>query len=539
MSTAVRSPCDEQAIRAGTCGGAQARAAGRWALVAAILGSSMAFIDGTVANVALPVIQRDFSASATDLQWVVESYMLFLSAFLLVGGALGDRLGRRLVFGVGIALFTVASAGCALAQDARQLIVARSLQGIGGALLVPGSLALISVSFAEAERGKAIGTWSAASAITTSLGPLLGGWLMGLSWRWAFLINVPLGAIVLAILFLRVPESRDDSDAPLDLPGTVLVTAGLGGVVYGLLEWGREGALHLASGTALVAGIVALSAFLLVESRSRNPVVPLRLFKNPSFTGANLLTLFLYGALASVFYYLPFRLIQVHGYTPLEAGAASLPFGLAISFLSRWSGGMVDKVGGRTLLVVGSLVAAAGFALFARGDATDTRYWSDVFPAVFLMGVGFAILIAPLSTIVMNSVDAKNAGVASGINNFVSRAAGLLAVALAGLLVARTFEDRLAERMDAHAMRPEVRTEVWEQRDKLAGIEVPASAAPPEGEHVRSAVNESFLEGYRAQAWASGLAGLLAALCAFALVRDRSRARRESTPATSSSSPEI
>jgi EmrB/QacA subfamily drug resistance transporter len=523
MSMAFRAPCDEQVIRAGDCAGAQARAAGNWALVAAILGSSMAFIDGTVANVALPAIQRDFSASATDLQWIVESYMLFLSAFLLVGGALGDRLGRRLVFGAGIALFTVASAGCALAQDARQLILARSVQGIGGALLVPGSLALISASFAENERGKAIGTWSAASAITMSLGPLLGGWLMALSWRWAFLINIPLGVIVLVILALRVPESRDDSNQPIDLPGTILVTAGLGGVVYGLLEWGREGAFHLASGTALAAGIAALAAFLVVEARSPHPVVPLRLFRNPSFAGANLLTLFLYGALASVFYYLPFRLIQVHGYTALQAGAASLPFALVISLLSRWAGGMVAKVGGRLPLVAGSLVAAIGFALFTRGGADRVNYLTDVFPAVFVMGLGFAILIAPLSTIVMNSVDARHAGVASGINNFVSRVAGLLAVALVGLLVMRTFDDGLQKRLDAFGPRPEVRAAVEAQRDKLAGIETPEAATPDERQALRGAVNESFLEGFRAQAWASAIAGVLAALCAAALVRDTRR----------------
>jgi EmrB/QacA subfamily drug resistance transporter len=513
MSVAVRTPCDEQVIRAGECGDAKARAAGRWALVAAILGSSMAFIDGTIANVALPAIQRDFGASATDLQWIVESYLLFLSAFLLVGGALGDRYGRRLVFGAGVALFTLASVGCALAQDALQLIVARSVQGVGGALLVPGSLALISVSFAESERGKAIGTWSAASAITMTLGPLVGGALMALSWRWAFLINVPLGAVVLAILALKVPESRDDTEAPLDLPGIVLVTLGLAGVTYGLLERG-----HAAAMPALVAGLVALAAFVVVEARSKAPVVPLALFRNASFTGANLLTFFLYGALGVAFYWLPFRLIQVHGWTALAAGAASLPFAVLISLLSRSMGGLVDRFGGRLPLVVGPLVAALGFALLARGG-TDTNYWSDVFPAVFVLGLGFAITIAPLSTIVMGAVDARHAGVASGINNFVSRVAGLLAVALVGVLVQSAFDDGLARRLDAAAVPPAERAEVMAQREKLAGIEAPPGA-------IRAAVDEAFLDGFRAQAWAAAAAAALAALAAALLVRDTKRPAR-------------
>lgn len=521
MTTAVRTPCDEQAIRAGAPGSPAGRTAPRWALAAAIIGSSMAFIDGTVVNVALPSIQREFAASATDLQWMVEAYLLFLSAFLLVGGALGDRYGRRRVFGLGVVLFTFASVACAVAQDARQLIVARSIQGLGGALLVPGSLALISVSFAEKERGRAIGTWSAASAITMSLGPLLGGWLIAHSWRWAFLINVPLGALVLAILAAKVPESRDDEAGALDVPGTLLATVGLGGVVYGLLEWGRAGALEPASAVALAGGIIALVAFVLVEAGSPHPIVPLPLFRIPAFAGANLLTLFLYGALGSMFFWLPLRLIQVHGYTPLAAGAATLPFAVLLSLLSRWSGGLVDTVGGRLPLVVGPLISAVGFALFARGGADPGgSYVRDVLPAVLVLGLGMAITVAPLSTIVMGAVDSRHAGVASGINNAVSRAAGLLAVAIVGLLVAWTFDRGLTRRLDGLALPPAVRADVERQRDRLAGIEAPPAATEEERGQVARAVRESFVEGFRAQAWASGASALLAALAAFLLVRD-------------------
>ena len=510
------------------------RANARWALAAAILGSSMAFIDGTVVNVALPAIQHDFDASATDLQWIVEAYLLFLSAFLLVGGALGDRFGRRLVFGLGTVLFTLASAACALAPGALFLVVARSVQGLGGALLVPGSLALISVAYDEKERGRAIGTWSAASAITTSLGPLLGGWLIEHSWRWAFLVNLPLGAAVLALLAARVPESRDEDAGALDLPGTLLVTAGLGGLVYGLLEWGRIGTLEPASALALVAGAVALVAFFFVEARARNPIVPLPLLRIPAFAGANLLTLFLYGGLGAVFFWLPLRLIQVHGYTPLAAGASTLPFAVLLSLLSRWSGGLVEKVGGRLPLVVGPLVAAAGFALFARGGAEPGgSYVRDVLPAVLVLGIGMAITIAPLTTIVMGAVDSRHAGVASGINNAVSRAAGLLAVALVGLLVARTFERGLARRLDGLDLTPAVRADVERQRDRLAGIEPPAGAR----EEVGRAVRESFVEGFRVVAWTSAGAAALGAAAAAWLVPPSGSGSTRATPRPGSPRP--
>lgn len=521
----------------GRLGTPLSRTSPRWTLVAAIIGSSMAFIDGTVVSVALPSIQRDFAASATDLQWFVEAYLLFLSSFLLVGGALGDRYGRRRVFGLGVLLFTFASVGCALAQDSGQLILARSVQGLGGALLVPGSLALISVAFAEKERGRAIGTWSAASAITTSLGPLLGGWLIAHSWRWAFLINLPLGVLVLAVLAARVPESRDDEAGRLDGPGTLLVTAGLGGVVYGLLEWGRAGALEPASAVALAGGVGALVAFVSVEARSPNPIVPLPLFRIPTFAGANLLTLFLYGALGSTFFWLPLRLIQVHGYTPLAAGAATLPFAVLLAGMSRWSGALVDKVGGRLPLIVGPLIAAAGFALFARGGAEPgASYVRDVLPAVLVLGLGMAVTVAPLSTIVMGAVDSRHAGVASGINNAVSRAAGLLSVALVGLLVGRTFEHELTRRLTAAELQPAVRIAVEEQRKRLAGIEAPSFATEPERERIQAVVREAFVDGFRVQAWVSAAAAILAALAAALLVRGE-RPRRRAAHGRSGRSP--
>lgn len=522
MSGPIRTPCVETGVLTHAPGPPCPPAAARWALVAAIVGSSMAFIDGTIVNVALPAIQHEFAATATDLQWIVESYLLFLSAFLLVGGALGDRYGRRLVFGLGVAVFTLASAGCALAHDAGQLVVARSLQGLGAALLVPGSLALISVSFGPGERGRAIGTWSSFSAITAALGPLVGGWLVDLSWRWAFLVNVPLGAFVLAILATRVPESRDDEAGALDVPGTVLVTAGLAGVVYGLLEWSRTGAPGPAEVTALGAGACALAAFVAVEARSRSPIVPLPLFRIPAFAGANLLTLFLYGGLGSLLFYLPLLLIQVRGYSPLAAGAAILPFVVLVSVLSRWSGGLVDRVGGRLPLVVGPLVAAGGFALFVRAG-TDGGYATTILPAVVVLGLGMAVTVAPLSTIVMGAVAPRHAGVASGINNFTARAAGLVAIALAGLVVAHGFAAELERRLDGGALSPAVRQAVRADAGRLAGLEPPAFATGAERAIVRAAVGEAFVAGFRAQAWAAAAAALLAGFAALALVRDPRR----------------
>ncbi|MGH7726945.1 MAG: MFS transporter [Candidatus Eiseniibacteriota bacterium] len=551
MTGPVRTPCDELAIRARAdaragAGPASGRPAPSWVLTAAILGSSLAFIDGTVVNVALPSIQRELHATVTDVQWVVEAYLLFLSALLLVGGALGDRFGRRRVFAIGVLLFTIASAACALARDVPQLVAARSLQGIGAALLVPGSLALIGASFRDAERGRAIGTWSAFSAITTALGPLVGGWLVAHSWRWAFLLNLPLGLAVLAILALRVPESRDDEAVRLDLPGTALVTAGLGGIVYGLLEWGRAGAPAPLTLLSLALGVLSLLLFIAVESRSAHPIVPLALFRSRTFAGANLLTLFLYGALGSVFFFLPLDLIQVHGYSPAAAGAAILPFVALLGGLSRWSGSLAERIGPRIPLVIGPALSAVGFALFAR-PGTSGSYWTTFFPAVVVLGLGMSLTVAPLSTTVLGAVPGHRVGVASGINNAVARIGGLLAVALAGLLVTGTFERELDARVPEASVGPEIRRTVLARSGQFGALEPPASATGPEADVIRAAVPEAFTEGFRAQAWAAALCALLSAVAAAWLIEPLQRkrplpkaevvARKDSVPQVSDTRP--
>src|SRR5215471_13136999 len=342
MAYIQKSPCDEGIIQCAPYTApkleARHRSVGTWVLVATILGSSMAFIDGTVVNVALPVLQTDLHATATEVQWVVEAYSLFLASLILVGGSLGDHFGRRRIFAMGISLFTVASILCGLAPNVNVLIIMRAIQGIGGALMIPGSLAIISASFDSKQRGRAIGTWSGFTAITSVIGPVLGGALVQYaSWRWVFFINVPIAAIVLIVLFSRVPESRSEVEARqgLDWWGALLATLGLGGVVYGLIESNDLGFSNTLVITALVGGIVALLLFVLVEARSRSPMMPLGLFRSHTFSGANLLTFLLYGALGGSLFFIPFNLIRVQGYPPAAAGAANLPTILILFLLSR------------------------------------------------------------------------------------------------------------------------------------------------------------------------------------------------------------
>ena len=495
--TAVKTPCDAGVVRGAPAVAPCSPATEAWVLAACILGSSMAFVDGSVVNLALPTLQRSLGATVTDVQWVVESYALFLASLLLIGGALGDRVGRRRVFAWGVALFATSSVACGLAPSPGWLIGARAAQGIGAALLVPGSLALLSATFPPERRGRAIGTWSAWSAAAAGIGPVLGGWLIeAASWRWVFWINAPLAGAALTITLTRVPESRSAAAAKrLDWPGTTLATAGLGALVYGLIEAPRGGLGSPGIAIPIAAGLALLVGFVVVERLVPEPMVPLDLFRSRTFAGANLVTVFLYFALGGTFFFLPFVLIQVHHYSATQTGGALLPLIAPLFLLSPWAGGMADRYGARVPLVLGPLIAACGYVLLGL-PGTGGSYWRTFFPGIVVLGLGMAVSVAPLTSTVMSAAPADRAGAASGINNAVSRAAGLLAIAVFGLVATSHFSRVLDRRLDALGVPAEYRTVLAGVRNRLAAAEIPPSVPAEERAVLRRAVEEAFVQTF-------------------------------------------
>ena len=491
----------------------------QWTLVATILGSSLTFIDATVVNVALPALQADLHATITDIQWVIEAYALLLGSLILVGGSLGDQFGRRRIFLAGALVFTLASVACGLATSTPELIVARAIQGAGAAFLVPGSLAIITATYDDATRGGAIGTWSGFSAITSAIGPVIGGWLIEhISWRAIFFLNVPLAVVVVVLSLRFMSESRDDTRGDrVDWTGATLAVIGLGGIVYGLLEGPRPGVNRSLVLTAIATGVAAVIAFVSIERRAAAPMLPMGLFRSRTFTLANVLTLLLYGALGTMLWLVPLNLIQVQHYTATAAGAAFLPFPILMFLLSRWSGGLVGRVGSRLPLTVGPIVAAVGLALYAR-PAVGGSYWTTFFPAVLVGGFGMSIVVAPLTTTAMTAVATQHAGVASGVNNAVARVAGLLAIAAFGIVLVTAFDTRVGPALDQLRLWPPARAAVDRELLKLAGAEIDAVVEPTQRARVRRAIDEAFVSAFRLVMLQTGVLALAAA-AAGALIR--------------------
>ena len=514
----MKPPCDEAVIRSHIAATPCRREHGRWVLVATIIASSMAFIDSTVVNVALPALQRSFGASVDGVQWVVEAYGLTLSALILVGGSMGDLFGRRRVFLSGVAVFTLASMGCGLALSLGQLIAARAIQGIGAAFLVPGSLALISASFGEQERGRAIGTWSGSTAITTAIGPVVGGWLIEhLSWRWAFFINVPLAAAVILVSFWCVPESSSRRQGQIDWPGAVAATFCLTGLVFGFVESTRLGWKHPLVVASFVVGAIGAAAFQRIERTGASPIVPMELFHSRAFSGANLLTLFLYAATGIFFFLLPLNLIQVQGYSATAAGGAVLPMILLMFLLSRWSGGLVTRYGARLPLMIGPVIAAVGFLLFSL-PSIGGSYWLTFFPAIIVLGLGMAVSVAPLTTVVMSAVDQDRVGTASGINNAVARVAAVLAIAVFGVVMVACFGDQLNRQLSTVQMPAKARAELQSNESRLAALGAPAGVEPAIASAVESGIRSSFVFSFRVVMWLCAALALVSAGVAWRMI---------------------
>jgi EmrB/QacA subfamily drug resistance transporter len=485
--------------------------------MAIVLGSSLAFMDGTVVNVALPTLQSKFHATAAGIQWVVQGYALFAAALLLLGGAIGDHYGRRRTFLWGVALFALASAGCAASQSLGQLISARAIQGLGAALLVPQGLSILSTSFPEQDRARAIGTWSAWTTVFGALGPVAGGWLMqAWSWRLIFLLNLPL-VVLIFLLAPRIPESRAMGNGlarPLDRLGATLATLGFAAIIYGLSFAPQLGWRARMVSVPLAAGLASLALFVGSQNRS-NAMMPLTLFRIPRFLAPNLLTLLLYGALGGALYVIPFYMIQVRHYAPAAAGAVFVPLILLMFLFSARVGALVPRVGERLLMCAGAALAGSGFAAFAW-LAPLHGYALSVLPPVLLLGCGMTLCVAPLTNAVISSVPPTQTGIASAVNNAISRLAALLAVSVLALVLTHRFVATLGTQL-AHSNLPvNAQQQMWDNRARLHDIPLSPGLTPGQHEQAARLLDQSFLAGFRSVmlvcafgAWVGGVAVLL------------------------------
>jgi EmrB/QacA subfamily drug resistance transporter len=495
----------------------------KWVLVATILGSALAFMDGSVVNVALPALQAAFHATGGGIQWVVQGYALFGAALLLLGGAIGDHYGRRRTYCWGVAVFALGSAGCAASLSLGQLVTARAIQGIGAALLVPQGLSILSASFSGEERGRAIGTWSAWTSVFGALGPVAGGWLLQVwSWRLIFVLNLPLAALVL-MLAPRIPESKGEGEARgLDWLGAVLATTSFAAIIFALSFAPELGWRNLRVAVPLAIGGLLLAAFLWSQGVRAYAMMPLSLFRIPRFLAANLLTFLLYGALGGGLYVIPFYVIQVRHYAPVEAGAVFLPLVAMMFFFSARVGAMAARVGERWLLASGALCAGVGFGLFAVLSA-EGAYWRSLLPGVLLLGMGLTLAVAPLTTAVMSSVPQDRTGVASAVNNALSRLAQLVAVSVLVFVLAHGFSSRLGHELERSNLPAAARQAITREQARLHETPIPAGLTEAQHAEAAGMLDRSFFAGYRAVMLSCAVSSWLGAIAVLVLLRRKRR----------------
>ncbi|MET3980076.1 EmrB/QacA subfamily drug resistance transporter [Mucilaginibacter sp. UYP25] len=498
--------------------------AGKWIMVSSIMASAMAFIDSTALNVILPSLQKSLNASGTDLFWILNAYLLMLAALILMGGSLGDRLGRKKVFMVGIFIFILGSAACGFAPGVTLLIVFRMMQGIGGALMIPGSLSLISSSINPKERGKAIGTWSAFTTVVTMGGPVLGGTFgdAGL-WRYIFFINIPIGIIALIILAKNVNEIKDDnSKQGLDFAGAIAIALGLAAVTFGFLRIPAVGLHNWQVYTSLGGGLMLLIAFVFIEKKSKYPMMPLQLFANLTFSGANLLTFFLYAGLGAGMLFLGLNMVQVQGYSQLQSGLTFLPFTVLMITIARFAGALADKHGPRLLLIGGPAAAGAGLLIlsFVKQTAGPSDYWTTFFPGILVFGLGMSFTVAPLTAAVMGSVSDHFSGAASGVNNALTRIANVFANAILGALAVLFFSGALQGQLKNGKLNDKQRRVIEQQSVNLGNAKVPYGFEVKDKAAIEKAYKNSFIAAYgNIMRIAAGL-GFLGALMAVLFIRN-------------------
>ncbi|GAC1443733.1 MAG: MFS transporter [Chloroflexota bacterium] len=499
-------------------------ATGRWVIAATGLGSGMIFLDSTVVNVALPRMQVEFAAPLSGLQWIINAYTLFLAAFLMLGGSIGDVYGRKTTFIGGLGVFTLASVACGLAPNLLVLIIARSLQGIGGALLVPGSLAMIKAVIAPGDSGRAIGLWAGLSGVTTTVGPLIGGYLVNaVSWRAIFFLNVPVAVLTLYATFRHVPPNKDDGASPhLDWIGAIATAVGLGGLTYALIQGPDAGWKDPVVVACVSFGVASVVFFPIWESRAAHPMVPLQTFRSRNFAGANLATLGVYFALSGASLFLVLNLQQVQGYSPLEAGLALLPITLLLLVLSPRMGALMARFGARLPMTVGPIVVGASFLLFMV-PGRNIQYFRDFLPGIVLLGVGLSIFVTPLTATVMESVPNSLVGVASGVSNTLTRVASLLAISVLGLIVTAQFESQLKAHAGTLTIGAASRTALLRHANRLAADPIPIHLATYQRQSVRVTIDNAFISGFRWDMATCALLCLSSALISYLMIRDTHR----------------